>query len=159
MRIRDISLIIVSAAFCFGCGPKQFWYKMGQTPQQAQKAELNCSVKAAQDVPVSIRQTQDVGEYVEGIDNCVETVTNGVRTKSCTKIPGYWREGAVTSYDANENLRGRYFQNCMAQQGYQRISLKECDRGAVTRATLAYPALRSGSCYIRAGGQDMIISQ
>jgi len=57
------------------------------------------------------------------------------------------------SYDANEGLRARVTEQCMAQAGYRPVSLPQCDPDRVRAAQIAadapQPRLDATSCTLR----------
>lgn len=128
------------------CGPLSIYYQPGVSVSRMQTDTTKCEVQALKDAPVAneIRQTPPIyfpgGYYCSG-------------SGACWTRPGYWGGGQIYTVDTNRNLRARVLDLCMADRGYQPVSIPPCSQSVKNKAapgrTTTLPDLTAGSCFIR----------
>lgn len=124
------------------------YYRSGVSVSRMQTETTRCEVAALKDAPVANQIRQRAPIYFPGSQYCG---ANG-----CYYRPGYWVDGGIYTVDVNSNLRARVLDMCMAQKGYQPVSLPACSaavaKAAPPRATTTLPTLSETSCVIRYEG-------
>ncbi|WP_299842811.1 hypothetical protein [uncultured Roseovarius sp.] len=144
--MKHLGKITLAASFFLtSCAPLQIFYKEGETVARMERDQTTCEVSALRQVPTDIRSryippVYEPYQYCHGYGHC------------------YWRHqlispGRYERYDANEGLRSKVSDQCMADQGYARAKIKRCDtattRATRLRATQVLPPLTAQSCAIR----------
>ncbi len=136
-----VSACLLAAA----CAPLQLYYKEGETVARMDRDETGCEVTALRQVPADIRTRYIPPQYQH------YKVCHGA---------GYchWQRrmispGRYESYDANLPLRTSVTEQCMADKGYVRTSIKRCDAATIEatalHATTVLPPISENSCAIR----------
>ena len=95
-------------------------YQEGITKKQANNEIVDCSVTAAQKVPVN-KGVYTTPSYTTPV-RCLNSF--GAITCSGGQTVG----GNMVSYDANAQLRERVYVQCMENKGYQFIDYKVCPK-------------------------------
>ena len=138
-------VLITAAAVLSACAPLHIYYKQGQTVARMDRDETDCEITALRQVPPDIR-TRYIPPTYTTYPVCI---ANG----HC-----YWRKrlvspGRYEKYDANISLRTKVTEQCMADKGYVKTSIKRCDaqttRATPLRATQVLPPVTANSCAIR----------
>ncbi len=126
-------------------GPLAIYYRPGISVARMQTDQTRCEVAALRDAPVANQIRQRPPIYFPGRQIC--------GAGGCYFSEGGWIEGSIYTVDVNEDLRGRVEAQCMAQKGYQPVSVPLCSgpiRSAVQPAqTLTLPRLTENACSIR----------
>ena len=138
-----VSLLLVPALF--GCSGLNTYYREGVTIGQLQKETLACQVEALEKAPVANEIRQSPPIYVRGRQHCT---ANG-----CYTSPGYWIDGDIYTVDTNKPLRDRIELQCMADKGYEPVSIPACNlavqNSAQEAATTVLPRLTANTCVIK----------
>lgn len=155
MKLYTVLAFTGAALMMSGCLPTTVYYREGAPVSGIERDRTACDVAALREVPVRtltryIPPTYSYRQVCNGAGNC--------RTVRVLLSPGRWE-----SYDANEGLRARVAKQCMADQGYQKVSLKPCPpevvEATVITATRVQPELTENSCAIRIkGGKYQIVN-
>lgn len=128
------------------CQPLSIYYREGASVAKAEDDRLNCQVSALKDAPVATQIRREPGVYVPGRRICNAA-------GACTVTPGYWTPGRTYTVDANAPLRSQLMNRCMAQKGYEPVSIPACPQSVADAApntkTTRMPALTGSSCAIR----------
>lgn len=139
--VRSLALPLALIA----CAPPALYHKPGAVPAQIESNLTDCQVAALERVPRDIRTRYIPPQYApytycDGHGYCY------TRTRLV-------RAGYTESYDANEGLRARVIEQCMAQAGYRPVALPQCDpdrvRAAEVAAEAPQPRLDGTSCTVR----------
>lgn len=137
--------IIVGGLALAACGPLSIYYRPGVSVARMQTDQINCEVRALKDAPVANQIRQRPPIYFPGTRYC-----NAGR---CYVTAGYWASGGIYTVDVNADLRGRVQDQCMAQKGYQPVSVPRCSSSvsnvAPPRQTKTLPKLTESACAIR----------
>ena len=145
-RMKHYLKIIPALLVLAACGPMSIYYRPGVSVSRMQNDTTNCQVAALKDAPVSTQIRQRPPIYFPGYPIC-----NG--DGSCYRTPGYWADGGVYTVDTNLDLRNRVVDMCMANKGYQPVSIPTCPEGVKskvqTQVTTQLPTLSQNSCVIR----------
>lgn len=127
------------------CAPLTLYHRPGASVARMQTDQLNCEVRALKDAPVASEIRQRPPVFFPGRQIC-----NGL---DCFYRPGYWLDGGIYTVDVNQDLRGRVQDRCMAQSGYQPVTVALCNaavKSAVTPGqTRTLPTLTPTACSIR----------
>ncbi|MGK7652972.1 hypothetical protein ACSQ76_11330 [Roseovarius sp. B08] len=155
MNLYRVPFLICVVLTLSGCLPTNVYYREGAPVSGVERDRTQCDVAALRQVPVRtltrfIPPTYSYRPICNGAGKC--------RTVRVLLSPGRWE-----SYDANEGLRARVARQCMADQGYQKVSLKPCPpevvEATVITATRVQPPLTENSCAIRIkGGKYQIVN-
>jgi hypothetical protein len=149
-RLGLTALFFVSA--CVASGPVAVVYKPGSTGEQRLTALTDCETQALSKVPRAIATGMTPAYTTPSNVQCYGT---GAYV-SCQQYGGQTYGGNVYSYDANQELRDRVTLQCLAQKGYQVISLPTCDAEQSKRAVSAFgrkqPTADQIECVIEGGG-------
>ncbi|WP_424986726.1 hypothetical protein [Microbulbifer sp. S227A] len=137
--------IIVAGMMVGACGPLSLYYRPGAEVSRMQTDATRCEVDALRDAPVANEIRQRPPVYFPGNRYCTG---NG-----CYYNPGYWVDGGLYSVDVNQDLRRRVMDICMAEKGYQPVSIPRCAANVASAAprvaTSTLPTLARNSCAIR----------
>jgi hypothetical protein len=127
------------------CAPLSIYYKPGVAVSRMENDRLNCATDALQKAPVANQIRQRPPIYYPGRQVC-----NSLG--QCAYTPGYWVDGGFYTVDVNQPLRKDLEQNCMAQKGYQPVSLPRCSApisdNAPKQATTTLPRITEDTCVI-----------
>lgn len=155
MTLYRVPFLICLVLTLAGCLPTNVYYREGAPVSGVERDRTQCDVNALREVPVRtltryIPPTYSYRQICNGTGAC--------RTIRVVVSPGRWER-----YDANEGLRARVAKQCMADQGYQKVSLKPCPpevvEATVITATRVQPPLTENSCAIRIkGGKYQIVN-
>ena len=144
--MRPVFRVCIVVAALSACAPLSIYYKPGVSVSRLNTDRTECEVAALRDAPVSNQIRQNPPVYVPG-DLVCDAAGN------CLRRAGYWVSGGLYTVDVNADLRGRVKDICMAQRGYQPVSIPLCSdsvkRAAAPRATVQLPELSEASCAIR----------
>ena len=147
--MKHASRMMVLALALAGCGPLTLYHRPGVSVSRMQADSTECEVQALRDAPVANQIRQNPPVFIPGNTWCN---ADG----QCRTGPGTWVDGGFTSVDVNAGLRDRVMRQCMANRGYQPVTLPECSasiKAAVSPAqTTTLPRLGESSCVIRHGG-------
>ena len=152
-----LTVILIGAVLALtGCLPLSIYHKTGVPVARMQSDKTSCEIKALRDVPVSTQIRSTPARYVPPRQYCDAS-------GACKTRGGYWIEGEIYSFDANERLRLRAQIQCMAAKGYSPVEIPACPdriaRAVPAAATRTLPALTPDSCVIRnTGGSWQIIT-
>ncbi|MWB77451.1 hypothetical protein GLS40_05385 [Pseudooceanicola sp. 216_PA32_1] len=128
------------------CGSETIYYRPGVEVTRAQGDEVACGRSALADAPVRMEREVIPGDYVPPHKHC-DAAGN------CLVEPGFWQPDRFVTRDVNKDLRRQIARQCMAEKGYQRITLPACSNGvkaAVPPAiTTVMPRLTSQACVIQ----------
>ncbi|QFT93033.1 hypothetical protein FIU86_09265 [Roseovarius sp. THAF9] len=155
MRWYLAPLFACVAPLLAGCLPTTVYYKEGAPVSGVARDRTQCNVAALREVPV-----RTLTRYIPPTYSYrpVCNAAGACKTVRVLLSPGRWER-----YDANEGLRARVARQCMADQGYQKVSLKPCPpevvEATVITATRVQPPLTENSCAIRIrGGKYQIVN-
>jgi hypothetical protein len=127
------------------CAPLSIYYRPGVSVAQLDTDTTRCQVQALNDAPVANQIRQRPPIYYPGSQYC--------DAKGCITRPGYWVDGGFYTVDVNEPLRRRVLDMCMAQKGYQPVTVPRCssavEQAAPRTPTRTLPRLDESSCAIR----------
>lgn len=128
------------------CGPVNMYYRPGVDVGRLNADQTLCEVQALKDAPVANQIRQRPPVYIPGPHRC-DSAGN------CVRYPGHWVSGGFYTVDVNADLRRRVQDMCMAQKGYEPVSLPVCpqsvERAAPRQSTRRLPQLTETSCIIR----------
>ena len=138
---KSLVLLLTLAA----CAPLSLYYRPGVSVAKLETDRTACEVSALRDAPVANQIRQEPPIFVPGRQVCVPN-------RGCVTQPGHWRQGSVYTVDVNKGLRARVMDQCMAQKGYQPVTIPRCE-GAVAQAapqgaTRVLPKLDEKSCAV-----------
>ncbi|WP_425046315.1 hypothetical protein [Primorskyibacter sp. S87] len=143
VSVRFLPLVLLLGACA---GPLDLFYRPGVSVTRMQTDHTNCEVKALKDAPVANQVRQRAPIYYPGYPVC-----DGYG--NCWYRPGYWVDGGIYTVDVNKDLRNRVLGQCMAQKGYQPVSLPQCSQGVraqvAPQRTTKLPNLSESSCYVK----------
>lgn len=147
--------LALALAALVACAPPPLYHKPGASPALVESTRTNCEIAALRSVPRDIR-TRFIPAQYSSIPFCNHFGTCFHRT---TMI----QPPRTESFDANESLRARVVDQCMAEAGFRPVSLRQCDPAQVRLAELppdtAQPALGANSCALRLpSGQWRIVT-
>ncbi|WP_050928462.1 hypothetical protein [Aestuariivita boseongensis] len=141
-----IPVMLILVALLGACQPMSIYYRAGVSVAKAEDDKLNCEVAALKDAPVATQIRREPSVFVPPRQICNAA---GV----CTVRGGYWLPGRTYTVDVNASLRGRLVDRCMAQKGYQPVSIPPCPQSVADAApggaTRTLPTLTPSSCVIR----------
>ena len=144
--MRSVFLLSAVLAGLSACAPLSIYHQPGVSVTRLNTDRTDCEVAALRDAPVANQIRRHPPTFVPGPLVCD---ANG----NCFRRPGYWVSGGYYTVDVNANLRGRVENICMAQRGYQPVSIPRCSeavkRAAPPRSTQRLPQLTEASCAIR----------
>lgn len=152
----SFSAIFLLSLTVQACVPVDIYHRAGVTPQKQSSDLVSCEVKAARDVPQNTQVGTTPVFVTPAHTNCYST---GYTTQ-CTTTGGQVTGGNVYSYDANAGLRSKYITQCMAEKGYTKYSLPQCNAKDLKGKVLDYktiPAISSNSCVTKPSGRDWIV--
>lgn len=142
-RIIRLSLLCLVALAA--CAPPALYYKPGAAPAQIETNLTSCQVSALNQVPRDIRTRYIPAQYAP-----YRYCNSHGRCYTRHRLISPAR---TESYDANEGLRARVTEQCMAQAGYRPVSLPKCDpdkvRASQVAADAPQPRLEGTSCTFR----------
>ncbi|MBJ6371563.1 hypothetical protein [Sedimentitalea arenosa] len=144
MRILRLAPLALVALTACDTGLSTY-YRPGVSVSRMQTETTRCEVAALKDAPVANQVRQRPPIFYPGTQYC--------NSAGCYYRPGYWVDGGFYTEDVNRGLRARVLDLCMAEKGFQPVSLPACS-AAVTaaapmQATRTLPQLTSASCVIR----------
>lgn len=105
-----------------GCTTVTLLWKPGVSLSQKQNDYDQCTIAAMREVPVNQVTNYSAGYYNPGTTQC-NRIGNSV---SCYQVGSVNIPGSVNSYDANQELRDRIRDRCLAAKGYQRKEVPIC---------------------------------
>ncbi|MGR3511071.1 MAG: hypothetical protein ACU0FF_17420 [Sulfitobacter sp.] len=144
--IHRLKTMVSFMAVLAGCAPLDTYYKPGATVANMQRTTTECAVSALEKVPPSTQLVRDPPQFVPPHQRCN---SHG----QCHVTPGYFVPGAVYEIDPNAQLRRRVVGQCMADAGFDPVSIPACPssvaRAAPVMSTTTLPALNAKSCAIR----------
>lgn len=144
-------LTILFVGACVATGPVAVVYKPGSTGEQRSAALLDCETQALAKVPRAIA-TGVTPTYTTPSN--VQCYGSGAYV-SCQQYGGQTYGGNVYNYDANQDLRDRVSLQCLAQKGFQIISLPTCDaeqsKRAVSSVGRKQPTFDKIECVVEGG--------
>lgn len=143
--MKSLIRIIVAGLVVGACGPLSLYYQPGVQVTRMQSDATRCEVEALRDAPVANQIRQRPPIYFPGGRYCTNS--------GCYYNPGYWADGGLYTVDLNQDLRRQVLDMCMAQKGYQPVSIPRCAANVASVAprasTSTLPALTQNSCAIR----------
>ena len=140
-------VVLSIAALCAlaACGPVSTYYKPGVSVSRLDTDRTNCQVSALSKAPVANQIRREPPIFVQG-----RVICN--KRGQCARQPGYWVEGDIYTVDVNAGLRDRVTDMCMAEKGYEPVSIPRCSQNVVQaaqpRQTVTLPTLTQSSCVI-----------
>ncbi|NCO21791.1 MAG: hypothetical protein GW905_07270 [Rhodobacterales bacterium] len=148
-KAKSVLILAVLA----GCAPYSGYYKAGQTVARLNTDQTACEVKGAQDVPPNTQLRRTPVELIPAREICD-------RHGKCSVIPARIEGGEVYSYDANADLRARVVAQCMADKGYEKVSIPPCPdsvaKVAASRAPGVLPPLGPNICVAQGADGGLI---
>jgi hypothetical protein len=127
------------------CSPLSTYYKAGVDVSRLNTDTLACQTDSLAKAPVANEIRQSPPIFVRGRQYC--------DAKGCYTGPGYWIEGDIYTVDTNKPLRDKLENQCMANKGYQPVSIKPCTfavkQNAPKGSTTVLPKLTANSCVIK----------
>lgn len=144
--MRPIASLLCLGLLLAACAPMTLYYRPGVSVAKMQDDTTRCEVRALREAPVATQIRQHPPTYVPGARYCN-------KHGECWTRPGYWVEGPIYTVDANARLRARVMELCMAEKGYNEVTLPNCPpevRNATPPAvTTVLPRLTQEACVIR----------
>lgn len=144
---RFLVLLVSFAIMLLGaCAPLSTYYRPGAEVSRMQSDLLKCDVRALDSAPVATVWRQGPPRYIPSRRYCY----NDGR---CYYRGGYYIQGDIYSVDANRSLRNRVQNQCMADRGYQPVSIPACSQAVQNQVPVArmsvMPELTENSCAIK----------
>jgi len=145
----------LAAILLSGCLPLSVYYREGAEVSRIERDQTACDVQALSEVPKRIL-TRYIPPTYSYRQSC--NAAGACKTVRILLSPGRYEQ-----YDANEGLRARAAAQCMADKGYQKVSVKPCPgdviEETVITSTRVQPRLTKDSCAIRIrGGKYQIVT-
>lgn len=152
MKKVYLSLSAIALVACLPSQPYTFAWREGATAAQADTAQTDCMIEAANRVPQSVR-TYTTPVYRTPSNVQCTTIGNYV---SCQEYGGQVYGGDVQTYDANAELRDRATVQCLARKGYGVATIPVCtkeqqEQGVVSFQSGRLPAATNVLCAIDGG--------
>lgn len=149
MTLKPCGLPALLGAMCAllaACAPLTVYYKQGASVSAMERTLNECKITALRKVPPRIL-TRYIPPTTAPYTRCD---ANG----TCHTFQRVITPGRYERYDANESLRYKTEQLCMAGAGFEKVSVKECEPAQVEAAgplsaTRTFPPLTQASCAIR----------
>ncbi len=142
---------LVGIVMLGGCLPYTLYHRAGVTTDTARGDEVACGRIALAQAPVAMEREIIPGDIVQGPDIC--DAQGRCRPGPVREIPDRYR-----LRDVNEDLRNLIARQCMAERGYDRVTLPACSdaiaRSVAPAITRVMPKLTSKACVIRRGGES-----
>jgi hypothetical protein len=146
---------IVLGRFLSACVPTQPYtvaWREGATAAQADTAQTDCLIEAANRVPQSV-QAYTTPVYQSPSNVQCTTFGNYV---SCQEYGGQVYGGNVQTYDANAGLRARATEQCLARKGFGVATIPQCTteqskQGVVSFQSGRLPPASSVLCAVQGG--------
>lgn len=136
-----------------GCLSQTLYYRSGASIDRARADEVECGRIALAQAPVAREREVIHDALLPGPVIC--EVIDGER--QCYREPPWAAPPRVVVRDVNKELRALIARQCMADRGYDRVTLPACSdqvAASVTPAiTRVMPRLTPQSCVIRQGGE------
>ena len=153
MRLKAAAALALLIAGC----SETIYYQAGATTASARADEVACGRIALAPAPVAREREIIPGEDVPGPVICDAN-------NNCRRTPGRRLPPRVIVRDVNEELRRLIGRQCMAERGYERVSLPYCSEAVQAQVTPAVtrrmPALTTGrACIIKRGVDSYQIVQ
>jgi hypothetical protein len=138
--------LLVFVTLLAACAPLTVYYKQGASVAAMERSLNDCQIEALRKVPPRI-----LTRYIPPV---TAPFTHCDAKGRCYTVQRIISPGRHERYDANESLRARTARICMAGAGYEKVSLKRCDRSLIDAArplsaTRTFPPLTEASCAIR----------
>ncbi len=150
------ALLLTALVALPGCLSKTIQYKQGVPVAQADRDALACRLKAEREVPVRMITRTIPGRYIPGHKVCT-------KPGECYITPGHLTPPQIISEDSNIGLRNQVALQCMADKGYQPVTLPPCPpsvaKSAPAGQTLVMPKLTQNSCVVRRGQSWLIVEK
>lgn len=129
---------IALAALLAGCvsGPVDVLHKTGSSLPERQLAADECRIAGLQQVPESTQIHSNPGYYNPGTLQC-SSIGNYT---TCNRVGAVNIPASVTTSDANQGLRNRFIQRCLAAKGYGIVQRPIC---RTRQESAAYQAVRN----------------
>lgn len=144
--MRPAAALLCAALLFSACAPMALYYRPGVPVARMQADTTRCEVRALREAPVATRIRQYPPRYIPARRICNSA-------GECWTRPGYWVEGPIYTEDANAGLRARVMRLCMAEKGYDPVTLPPCPaeirRATPPAATRVLPRLTAQACVIR----------
>ncbi|MFK7881258.1 hypothetical protein [Roseobacter sp.] len=155
--LRHLLMVFGAFSVLVSCAPLSIYHKEGAQVTRMQTDLLDCEIAALSDVPVNNQIRQEPPIYVPARRYCDAA-------GRCHSVGGYFEQGRIYTVDLNADLRGRAEAQCMAQRGYQPVTLPNCPsnvfRAAPKTETRVLPRLTEQSCAIKyQDGSWQIVNQ
>lgn len=143
-------LLILALGALAGCDTSlSTFYKPGVAVTSLERDQTQCEVQALRDAPVANEARQDPPTFYPGRRICN---SNG----QCYREPGYWIPGRFYTVDVNAGLRNRVLTQCMADKGYQPVTIPACapavKQAVAPKQTSTLPTLAPNTCVIKYDG-------
>ncbi len=134
-----------------GCLPTTLYYRAGQDVNDARRDEIACKRIALDQAPVEIEQEIIPGDITRDPPIC--DAAGNCRPGRAHRSPP-----RIIRTDVNKELRGLIERQCMADRGYQRVTLPACSDSVVKSVTPAVtrvmPPITGKACIIRRGSEN-----
>lgn len=145
-----VSFVLLSA--CVASEPFVAAWREGATPAQANEAQTDCMIEAANRVP---QQVQSYTTPVYRTPSNVQCTTYG-NYVNCQEYGGQVYGGQTQIYDANASLRDRATEQCLARRGFGVAVIPACTseqtkKGVVSFASGRLPAVSTVLCVAEGG--------
>jgi hypothetical protein len=145
-RTPRLAVPFAALSILLSCAPAPQYYKAGETVVNRERAELDCKVQAARQVPVQTVTQVIPGQWLPPHKVCPTPTT-------CRMVPGRYLPPEFITEDANAELRTRVMRQCMADKGYGRVQLPPCPpavaQAAAARPNAVLPVLQKNACTFR----------
>jgi len=144
MRLAGLAALALLFAGC----SETLYYRAGASTEAARADEVSCGRLALAQAPVEKEREVIPGRYIPGPVVCDAN-------NNCRQRPGRRLPPEIIVRDVNEELRRLIARQCMAERGYERVSLPYCSDAVKAQVTPAVtrkmPALPARACIIKRG--------
>ncbi len=134
MKPWPLPLFLLLLSACQS-GPQPTLYKAGSLPAERQEAYDQCKIRSFREIPQALVTEITPGYHDPGDILCD---TDGPFT-TCRAVGVIDIPATRKTRDANEGLRRRFVERCLADQGYQVLQLPLCPKAEDRRRLLTMP--------------------
>lgn len=145
-RIGAAGALLLALAGC----SQTIYYRAGASTDRARTDEIACGRLALSQAPVEKEREIIPGRFIPG-----EVICDANNT--CRRTPGRRTPPEIIVRDVNEELRRLIARQCMADRGYDRVTLPNCSEAVKAQVrpavTKVMPTISGKACVIGRGAQ------
>ena len=123
--MKSFTLVLVAAALASCSSTVNLVHKTGSSLAQRQNAVDLCKIASFREIPIAMTTESFGGIYNPGYVVCDQGF--------CGRVGGMYVPPTIRSYDANQKLRSRYIERCLASKGYDILTVPRCVSGTDRR--------------------------